>query len=102
MNRAIALGSRITQCSIANSLLTPDLHHTARYATLPLEWLASFTNYEKTGVPDAAGTDTERGFDLVSFTSPLEFLLLRDATQQSGHDPPYFILYIDRDACAVC
>lgn len=30
-----------------------------------LEWLSKFTNYEQKGVPDAAGTDTDRGFDLV-------------------------------------
>lgn len=30
-----------------------------------LEWLERFTNWERRGVPAAAGTDTDAGFDLV-------------------------------------
>jgi hypothetical protein len=38
----------------------------SRFSTAALDWLASFTNYEQKGVPDAAGTDTPDGFDLAS------------------------------------
>lgn len=37
----------------------------AHSSSSAFEWLASFTNHERTGVPDAAGTDTDAGFDLV-------------------------------------
>ena len=30
-----------------------------------LDWLRKFTNYEQSGVPQAAGTNTDAGFDLV-------------------------------------
>ena len=39
---------------------------TGAYSTqVAAEWLAQFTNYERQGVPAAAGTDTSAGFDLV-------------------------------------
>ncbi len=37
----------------------------AAYSSSALDWLAQFINYEQRGVPTAAGTDTDAGFDLV-------------------------------------
>ncbi|KAL4430613.1 hypothetical protein ABPG77_005853 [Micractinium sp. CCAP 211/92] len=36
----------------------------AAYSSSALDWLAQFINYEQRGVPTAAGTDTDAGFDL--------------------------------------
>jgi len=45
----------------------------SRYSTSAIDWLATFTNFEQKGVPDAAGTDTADGFDLASCIQPLFF-----------------------------
>jgi hypothetical protein len=50
---------------LKSSSSTPFTTSLSRYSTSALDWLASFTNYEQKGVPDAAGTDTADGFDLV-------------------------------------
>ena len=35
------------------------------YSSAALAWLERFVNYERSGVPAAAGTDSDAGFDLV-------------------------------------
>ena len=52
----------------------------AAFSTSALEWLATFTNHEKAGVPAAAGTDTAAGFDLRPMRSLLQTL---DSPQQA-------------------
>lgn len=37
----------------------------AAYSSSAINWLAQFINYEQRGIPAAAGTDTDAGFDLV-------------------------------------
>ena len=46
----------------------------APYSSTALAWLDNFVNYEKRGVPQAAGTDSDAGFDLVSRTDGMRAL----------------------------
>jgi hypothetical protein len=52
----------------------PASRATSPYSTASsssaLEWLEKFINYEQRGVPQAAGTDSDVGFDLVRGQSP--------------------------------
>jgi hypothetical protein len=51
--------------SAANRRFTAA-HAMASYSSgAALDWLGRFTNYEQQGVPQAAGTDSDAGFDLV-------------------------------------
>ena len=49
-----------------------------------LDWLSSFVNYERKGVPAHAGMDTEEGFDLVGGWAPRSSLPRFPLTSFSG------------------
>lgn len=49
----------------AASLSAAASYSTSSSRTGAVGWLARFVNYEQRGVPAAAGTDSDAGFDLV-------------------------------------
>ncbi len=63
MLRAVQLWA--AACPAAAAAASPPC--SARpYSAAALAWLEQFVNYERRGVPPAAGTDSDAGFDLVS------------------------------------
>ena len=47
------------------SRAAPAAFHSTASSSSALEWLKKFVNYEQRGVLQAAGTDSDAGFDLV-------------------------------------